>query len=133
MSETEVQRSARLTTVGEEVLLTITMPAKRGKKVVANVTRYLVQDARPDPAVAWPCYKLVKVNEDFLPTGEFWFVHNSEWGMGCSCPHATFRTNGAQCKHVLACKAVGLMDVPKPGGSHGKEETQEVSERSRDR
>ncbi len=130
METHEVQRSARLTTVGEEVLLTITMPARRGKKVVANVTRYLVQDARPDPAVAWPCYKLVKVSEDFLPTGEFWFVHRNEFGEGCSCPHATFRTNGAACKHILACKAVGLMDVPKPGGSHGQETNEDAHSES---
>ena len=107
--------------------LTITTSAKRGKKMVPNVQTYLVENLCPDERVANPAWKLTKgvfvkaacdmsaaalesgADEEFKPSGEVWTVSVGEYGPECSCPHATFRTNGAQCKHIGSAIAVGLI------------------------
>lgn len=107
-------------------ILKIVTQAKRGKKFVPHTTYYLVEDARPDPAVASPAYSLTKgelvtaaafmsaaalesgASEEFVRSKEVYHVSFSEWGWRCDCPHGTYRgaNSEACCKHTLAVSKV---------------------------
>lgn len=110
-----VHGSARLTNDGKLLTVATYRKVKRkdGDKMMPNVVVYVVEDARPDRAVANPAIRLTK--ED----GENWVVHKDEWGISCSCPHSTFSKNGELCKHAKACIAVRLMPKPEhfPGAA----------------
>jgi len=86
-----MQRTARLSHGCR--LLWLTM----GKKIDV----YAVEDARPDPSVASPAFRLTK------PDGTQYTVHRDRHGIGCTCQDATYRQR--MCKHGKALVAVGLI------------------------
>lgn len=106
-------------------LLTIKVMAKRGKKMVPNVSHYLVTDTRPDPAVASPAYALAKceivtdpasmsaaalesgATEELIKTGDVWHVCVDEYGPRCDCGDGHFRNR--VCKHCKALIAISLI------------------------
>ena len=95
-------------------VLVITTPAGKPRRLKSgemsreprHISVYLVTDLRPDKRVADPAFRLTKLNGD----GEAWDVHVDAHGASCSCPDVDWRGNHKEaCKHVLACRAVGLI------------------------
>ena len=79
-------RSARITHAGR--LLWIT----QGKKI----DLYVVDDARPDPSVAFPALRLTKVD------GVHYTVAVNEFGATCDCADCNYRSRS--CKHIKALR-----------------------------
>lgn len=89
--------------------------------MVDNIQTYLVEDARPDPMVCSPAFRLTKGRVitdafdpspyclgEFEPSGEVYHVGFNEWGPFCDCGHATFRGSNSMevCKHAKSVKAL---------------------------
>lgn len=99
----------------DATVLTIRTPSakpyvhKRGKTVEPHhVSVYIVEDARPDSAVAWPALRLRKLTGN----GETWTVHVDEHGASCSCYNQGRREqdrNQEPCKHICALRACDLI------------------------
>lgn len=96
-------RSARLS--HKSRLLWLTVDSK--------ITVYIIEDARPDPTVAFPAFRLMKAD------GETYTCGVNEFGATCTCADCNYRSR--KCKHILGMIAVGL--IPKP--THGYHEESE--------
>ena len=89
------KRSARTSHAGK--VLWITQDGK--------IDLYVVEDARPDPSVAFPVLHLTKAD------GTQYTVSVDQFGAACTCPDCTYRQHA--CRHIKALRAVQLI------GSHG--------------
>ena len=95
----EASRVARLTHGGR--LLWI-IQRKKGKP--DQIDLYVVEDARPDPLVADPAFRLTK------SAGTQYTVALHAGSATCCCQDANYRHRA--CKHCRALKAVGLLKKP---------------------
>jgi hypothetical protein len=82
-------------------LLLITKHNKKGDES----TLYVVEDIRPNPAVASPAYNLYKAD------GEAYTVRQDKHGIECTCPdfHWSRQRNRQDCKHIKSLRAVGKL------------------------
>lgn len=101
-------RKARLTHAGK--LLWII----RGKKI----DLYVIEDARPDPAVAFPVLRLTKDD------GTHYDVSVNEFGASCTCADCNYRNHA--CKHILAMRKLKL--IPDHGYHENADETSQVGD-----
>ena len=97
----------------ETGILTVTTMRKRGKRSVPLVVSYRVEDARPDPKVAFPVFSLTK------ESGEMYHVSQDQWGLHCDCRSGEIREKygSTNCKHAAACAACGLFSTKFTGAS----------------
>jgi hypothetical protein len=73
-----------------------------GKKIVSRI--YRIETLDPNPAVGSPALRLTKLADG--STSESYDLIRREHGWDCECPR--FVRYG-KCKHLAACKALGLI------------------------
>ncbi len=90
------------------LLLEIEVQTRKGSVTTAYTVRFL----ESHPEIGAPAWRLTKTD------GEFYDIILKPSGPECSCADFTFcriNNDARGCKHICACRAVGLLQVSKIG------------------